>query len=163
MKLYCPLLHLTSPVPNFHSVGIATSPSLYLHVCRALWTIYRTALVPFDRLLRSAFRSRELLTERSKKNLKVSPLSLHPSPAVFTHTSSSKTSTYYVCSGCQSFYEQPLGRIVEKSHQGSAQVNLQFKTHSGPPVSEKCPECNSTLHVSRVFWFAPRRAWFNCS
>ncbi|KAF9779174.1 N2 N2-dimethylguanosine tRNA methyltransferase [Thelephora terrestris] len=67
---------------------------------------------------------------------------------------SSKISTYYVCSGCQSFYGQPLGRVIDKSHEGSGQPILQFKTHGGPPVSERCPECDSTLHLAGPMWSA---------
>ncbi|KAI0065367.1 N2 N2-dimethylguanosine tRNA methyltransferase [Artomyces pyxidatus] len=66
----------------------------------------------------------------------------------------SKTSIHYVCSGCQSFYGQPLGRVVEKvSEKGN--VNSLFKTQTGPPVSEKCPECNSALHVAGPMWSGP--------
>jgi hypothetical protein len=60
----------------------------------------------------------------------------------------SKTAMYYICQGCQSFYEQPLGRIVEKVHERSGNVNLLFKTQAGPPVPQKCTECGSALHVS---------------
>ncbi|THH17819.1 hypothetical protein EW146_g3072 [Bondarzewia mesenterica] len=59
----------------------------------------------------------------------------------------SKTSIYYVCSMCQSFYGQPLGRMVEKVSERNGNVNNLFKTHMGPPVSEECPECNSAMHV----------------
>lgn len=52
-------------------------------------------------------------------------------------------STYYICSGC-------LGRIMEKSRKGSRRANLQFKTHPGPSISEKCPGYNSTLHASHT-------------
>jgi len=45
----------------------------------------------------------------------------------------SKTSVYYVCSGCHSFHEQPVG----------------------PPVSEKCPECGSPLHIAGPMWNGP--------
>lgn len=55
---------------------------------------------------------------------------------------------YYICSVCQSFYEQPLGRVVEKVQEPSGNKNYLFKTHAGPPVTDKCPECDSTLHVS---------------
>jgi tRNA (guanine26-N2/guanine27-N2)-dimethyltransferase len=56
-------------------------------------------------------------------------------------------STFYVCVGCQAFYEQPLGRMVEKVHALSGNPNLLFKTQPGPPVSQKCTECDSPLHV----------------
>jgi tRNA (guanine26-N2/guanine27-N2)-dimethyltransferase len=85
-------------------------------------------------------------------------------------SSASKTSTYYICSGCQAFYDQPLGRMVEKPQGRSGGVNYSFKTHSGPTVPDKCPECRSTLHVgSRVsaglFFFRcsvpPSASWPN--
>ena len=60
----------------------------------------------------------------------------------------SKTSMYYVCTNCQSFYDQPLGRVVEKVSESSGNVNMLFKTHAGPTVADHCPECNSILHVS---------------
>ncbi|KAL0946857.1 hypothetical protein HGRIS_013024 [Hohenbuehelia grisea] len=64
----------------------------------------------------------------------------------------SKTSTYHVCTGCQSFYGQPLGRVMEKVSQPSGNVNYLFKTQSGPPVSDKCPECDSSLHLAGPMW-----------
>ncbi|KAI0054115.1 N2,N2-dimethylguanosine tRNA methyltransferase [Auriscalpium vulgare] len=70
----------------------------------------------------------------------------------------SKTSIYYVCSGCQSFYGQSLGRVVEKVNDRNGNVNPLFKTHPGPPVSEKCPECASPLHANAVagpMWAGP--------
>ncbi|KAL7283462.1 hypothetical protein ACG7TL_002894 [Trametes sanguinea] len=66
----------------------------------------------------------------------------------------SKTAVYHVCSGCQSFYEQPLGRVTEQVSQ-KGNVNLLFKVHTGPPVSERCPECNSVLHVAGPMWSGP--------
>jgi tRNA (guanine26-N2/guanine27-N2)-dimethyltransferase len=54
---------------------------------------------------------------------------------------------YYVCSGCQSFHEQPLGRAVEKKSAKSDAVNLVFKLQSGPPVAPRCGECGSSMHV----------------
>ncbi|KAJ7285794.1 tRNA methyltransferase [Mycena rebaudengoi] len=56
-----------------------------------------------------------------------------------------KTSTYWVCSNCQSFYGQPLARVFEKVHESGA-MSLNVKLQSGPPVGEKCPECDSILH-----------------
>ncbi|KAL5489901.1 TRM1 [Sanghuangporus weigelae] len=67
----------------------------------------------------------------------------------------SKTSTYYVCSGCQAFYEQPLGKIVEKVSEKNGKVNLLFRQRAGPPVGDKCPECDSTLHVAGPMWSGP--------
>jgi len=67
----------------------------------------------------------------------------------------SKTSMYYICSGCQSFYSQPLGKMTENVHETSGNVNYHFKVHSGPAVPNKCPECSQTLHVSGPMWSGP--------
>ncbi|KAH7926309.1 N2,N2-dimethylguanosine tRNA methyltransferase [Leucogyrophana mollusca] len=67
----------------------------------------------------------------------------------------SKTSMYYICTGCQSFYEQPLGKMVEKVHERSGSTNRLFKTQVGPPVPQKCTECSSVLHVSGPMWSGP--------
>ncbi|KAJ3813181.1 N2 N2-dimethylguanosine tRNA methyltransferase [Lentinula lateritia] len=65
-----------------------------------------------------------------------------------------KTSSYFVCTSCQSFYEQPLGRVVEK--QGSGEnVNTIYKTQPGPTVGGKCPECDSGLHIAGPMWSGP--------
>lgn len=66
------------------------------------------------------------------------------------HFVPSKTAMYFVCQGCQAFYEQPLGRTVEKVQERSGNVNIVFKTQAGPPVPQKCTECGSALHVSRT-------------
>ncbi|KAG1878051.1 tRNA methyltransferase [Suillus subalutaceus] len=76
---------------------------------------------------------------------------VHSAPIEVKKTAS-KTAMYYICQGCQSFYEQPLGRTVEKVHERSGNVNLQFKTQAGPPVPQKCTECGSTLHVAGPMW-----------
>ena len=67
----------------------------------------------------------------------------------------SKTSVYYVCSGCQSFHAQPLGKVVEKTTESSSSINLQYKTHAGPPVSPHCEECGGVFHVG---YCQPRKA-----
>jgi len=53
----------------------------------------------------------------------------------------------YICHFCQSHYEQPFGRVVEKI---TAKGNTQetFKFISGPAVGEHCPQCASNLTVS---------------
>ena len=65
----------------------------------------------------------------------------------FNRPTNRKVSTFYICVGCQAYYEQPMGRMVEKVHQPSGNINVLFKTQPGPPVSQKCPECDSALHV----------------
>ncbi|KAF7976714.1 hypothetical protein HWV62_5885 [Athelia sp. TMB] len=56
---------------------------------------------------------------------------------------------------CQASYDQPLGRITTKTHEASGNVNIHFKTHAGPTVPEKCPECHSTLHLAGPMWSGP--------
>ncbi|KAH9856963.1 N2,N2-dimethylguanosine tRNA methyltransferase [Lenzites betulinus] len=78
---------------------------------------------------------------------------VHTSP-IEVKKAFSKTALYHVCSGCQSFYEQPLGRVTEQTS-AKGNVTLNFKVHQGPPVSERCPECNSALHVAGPMWSGP--------
>ncbi|KAG2368617.1 tRNA methyltransferase [Suillus spraguei] len=79
---------------------------------------------------------------------------VHSAPIEVKKTAS-KTAMYYVCQGCQSFYEQPLGRLVEKAHERTGNVNTLFKTQAGPPVPQKCTECGSALHVAGPMWSGP--------
>ncbi|KAJ4487917.1 N2 N2-dimethylguanosine tRNA methyltransferase [Lentinula aciculospora] len=65
-----------------------------------------------------------------------------------------KTSSFFVCTSCQSFYEQPLGRVVEKQGAGET-VNTIYKTQPGPSVGSKCPECESSLHIAGPMWSGP--------
>ncbi|OCH94961.1 N2,N2-dimethylguanosine tRNA methyltransferase [Obba rivulosa] len=67
----------------------------------------------------------------------------------------SKTSTYYICTGCQASYEQPLGRVVERVHEASGNVNLVFKASTGPTAPEKCTECSQSLHLAGPMWSGP--------
>ncbi|KAF8550284.1 N2,N2-dimethylguanosine tRNA methyltransferase [Imleria badia] len=79
---------------------------------------------------------------------------VHAAP-VEVKKSASKTSIYYVCSGCASFHEQKLGRVVERTNEQSGAVNLQYKTASGPPVNSACPECGYTMHLAGPMWSGP--------
>ncbi|KAJ2931359.1 hypothetical protein H1R20_g5737, partial [Candolleomyces eurysporus] len=65
-----------------------------------------------------------------------------------------KTSTIYVCSSCQSFYNQPLGRVMEKKHDKSGHVNHLLKTHQNT-IPAKCEECEGALHVAGPMWNGP--------
>ncbi|KAG6333651.1 hypothetical protein ID866_5438 [Astraeus odoratus] len=67
----------------------------------------------------------------------------------------SKTSMYYICSGCQSFFEQKLGRVIEKVNESTGAKNYQFKTQTGPPVPPECPDCGFSLHLSGPMWSGP--------
>lgn len=42
--------------------------------------------------------------------------------------------------------------MTEKFNDRSGNTNVLFKTHVGPPVPEKCPECESPLHVAGPMW-----------
>ncbi|CAA7271664.1 unnamed protein product [Cyclocybe aegerita] len=66
-----------------------------------------------------------------------------------------KNSTFYICTTCQSHYEQPFGKMHSKTHETSGHTNLIFKTRAGPPVTVKCPECESNLHVGGPMWSGP--------
>jgi tRNA (guanine26-N2/guanine27-N2)-dimethyltransferase len=42
--------------------------------------------------------------------------------------------------------------MTEKVNDRSGNTNVLFKTHVGPPVPERCPECGSPLHVAGPMW-----------
>ncbi|KAF8350673.1 N2 N2-dimethylguanosine tRNA methyltransferase [Amanita rubescens] len=77
------------------------------------------------------------------------------SSAIEVKKALTKASIYYICSSCQSYHEQPLGRVVEKVHEASGNVNHHYKIQAGPTVPEKCPECESTMHLAGPMWSAP--------
>ena len=68
---------------------------------------------------------------------------------LYLSSPNSKNSIFYICTTCQSHYEQPLGKAVTKTNEVSGNINYVFKTQAGPLVSDKCPECASNLHVSQ--------------
>ncbi|KAN0076846.1 tRNA methyltransferase [Tylopilus felleus] len=76
---------------------------------------------------------------------------IHAAP-IEVKKAASKTSIYYVCSGCASFHEQRLGRVVERTNGQSGAVNLQYKTATGPPVNSACPECGYSMHLAGPMW-----------
>jgi len=45
--------------------------------------------------------------------------------------------------------------MIEKVHERSGNVNHSFKTHVGPSIPGRCPECNSSLHVAGPMWSGP--------
>ncbi|KAG8800285.1 RNA methyltransferase tRNA(m5U54)methyltransferase [Serendipita sp. 398] len=67
----------------------------------------------------------------------------------------SQTATYYICTTCQSYYQQPLGRTVEQPSKKGGEPNINYKTHSAPTVPQRCPECDGTLHLAGPMWSAP--------
>ncbi|TCD71872.1 RNA methyltransferase tRNA(m5U54)methyltransferase [Steccherinum ochraceum] len=67
----------------------------------------------------------------------------------------SKTSVYYICTNCQSWYDQPMGKLTETTH-ANGNVNINVKTAVGPTVtSGKCPECTGNLRVAGPMWSGP--------
>ncbi|KAG5635488.1 hypothetical protein H0H81_011074 [Sphagnurus paluster] len=48
----------------------------------------------------------------------------------------------------------PLGRVVEKSS-AAGNINYLFKIQHGLNVTEKCPECDSVLHMAGPMWSGP--------
>ncbi|KAF9052841.1 N2,N2-dimethylguanosine tRNA methyltransferase-domain-containing protein [Panaeolus papilionaceus] len=77
---------------------------------------------------------------------------VHTSP-IEVKKSLTKNSTFYVCQTCQSFHEQPLGKmIVKTSGEAGLNVNLLFKTQAAPSVPEKCLECGSPFHIAGPMW-----------
>ena len=45
--------------------------------------------------------------------------------------------------------------MTERVNDRSGNTATLFKTHVGPPVPEKCPECGSSLHVAGPMWNGP--------
>ena len=45
--------------------------------------------------------------------------------------------------------------MTERVNDRSGNATTLFKTHVGPPVPEKCPECGSSLHVAGPMWNGP--------
>ena len=56
-----------------------------------------------------------------------------------------------MCTSCQAFFEQPLGKVVTKTSETSGHINSIFRTQAGPLIPDKCTECDSILHVSGYF------------
>jgi len=63
-----------------------------------------------------------------------------------------KTSIFFVCTSCQAFFEQPLGKLVTKTSETSGHINSIFRTQAGPLIPDKCTECDSTLHIAGPMW-----------
>jgi len=63
-----------------------------------------------------------------------------------------KTSTFFVCTSCQAFFEQPLGKTVTKTSETSGQITSIFRTQAGPLIPDKCTECDSVLHIAGPMW-----------
>lgn len=65
-----------------------------------------------------------------------------------------KSAIYYVCSGCQDFHEQPIGRCKE-SVQANGGSSLSGKTINGPTAPELCKECHQSFRVAGPMWSGP--------
>ncbi|EJU05611.1 N2-dimethylguanosine tRNA methyltransferase [Dacryopinax primogenitus] len=66
----------------------------------------------------------------------------------------SKTGTIYVCSGCQSWRVQPLGKYVEDPGKGRGN---KWRLAQGPPegMGDRCSECGEKWHVAGPMWIGP--------
>lgn len=134
-------------------LGAPAGPFNNFDLCRALRPIYSTTVVSFNRFLRAVVCEGSDSAYRSQEGCQVRTRALRWSLLfIYVH---SKTSVYFVCSGCQSFYDQPLGRMTERVNDHSGNTTILYKTHVGPTVSEKCPECRSPLHIAGPMWNGP--------
>jgi hypothetical protein len=133
-------------------LGSPAGPSYHLDVGCTLWAVYPTTSVAFNRFLRAIIRESTDGAYRGQESCQVRRQVLDGCYSLIYVCS--QTSVYYVCSGCQSFHGQPLGRVTERTNDRGNPTVL-FKTHVGPPVSEKCPECGSPLHVAGPMWNGP--------
>ncbi|KAG0250337.1 tRNA methyltransferase 1 [Actinomortierella ambigua] len=61
--------------------------------------------------------------------------------------SASKISMAYSCSGCHTYYTNPLGKITQ-----SAKGNIKFGVNIAPPIQEHCDFCGSKFHVGGPMW-----------
>ncbi|CCH44999.1 N(2),N(2)-dimethylguanosine tRNA methyltransferase, mitochondrial [Wickerhamomyces ciferrii] len=62
----------------------------------------------------------------------------------------SKTMISYVCSGCGSHHNQPLGRHTTREN-GTA----KYSQAQGPPVGPTCPYCSFTNHLTGPMYSGP--------
>lgn len=69
----------------------------------------------------------------------------------------SKRSSFFLCSGCHSYFEQPLGKVSEirKSNNGKEHVSVKFSTSTGPTVEQKCPICSFSFQLGGPYWNGP--------
>ena len=123
-------------------------------------TVYPASTQLVHRFLRPSVCPRTYGTRRRQAHLYVSrgmcwswvfPLRVEPEISRLIRSTPAracrKHGLVYVCHFCQAHYEQPFGRVVEKVTAKGAQVE-SFKFISGPPVGEKCPQCDSGMTVS---------------
>ncbi|TFK55045.1 TRM-domain-containing protein [Heliocybe sulcata] len=75
--------------------------------------------------------------------------------AIEVKKAATKTATYYICTRCQSFYEQPLAKLLERVNEKTGNVDVQVKTQAGPAAPERCTECDGVLHVAGPMWSGP--------
>lgn len=127
--------------------GLTARATQRVDFCCQIRTVYRAANISLHRFLCSLIYTRPNLSFRSQEGRNVCGtlfFLLH-----WPLRNNRKTSSYWVCTDCQSFYSHPLCRVTEKIHP-SGPVNLNFKLQAGPPVGDKCPECEGVLHVRRA-------------
>lgn len=65
------------------------------------------------------------------------------------------TGTVYVCNHCQTFHPQRFGRMSQTSKTGKTgetNVNTRYSNAQGPPVGERCSECNNKMFLGGPMW-----------
>jgi tRNA (guanine26-N2/guanine27-N2)-dimethyltransferase len=67
-----------------------------------------------------------------------------------SQTAFAKVGNAYQCSGCSSFWTQPVGEIT-KNEKG----NETFKQTTNLPVSNTCPHCGSNVKLGGPIWLGP--------
>ncbi|XP_062507702.1 tRNA (guanine(26)-N(2))-dimethyltransferase-like isoform X2 [Corticium candelabrum] len=60
--------------------------------------------------------------------------------------SASKLAYVYHCVGCESFYLQPVGKMIGKE---------KYSPGTGPPVGQKCDQCGSLFRIGGPMWKGP--------
>lgn len=68
------------------------------------------------------------------------------SSAAETKMSASKLSYVFQCTGCDSFYWQPVAKTTING------ASIKHKAPIGPPVDRKCPDCGGSFHIGGPFW-----------
>jgi len=128
--------------------GPSTRVTLLVDDSSALWTLHWTHSFSLYWFLCQSLCSYVDWRDRNEKGVIVSKKKcfLHLKKSWFVVQR--KTANYYICSYCQVWYEQPLGKIKIHEQSGGKNVNYHYRQQAGPTVTEKCPECESTLHVS---------------
>ncbi|ODV96678.1 hypothetical protein PACTADRAFT_83992 [Pachysolen tannophilus NRRL Y-2460] len=67
----------------------------------------------------------------------------------------SNTMITYLCSGCGTTYNQPLGKKIINEKATSKQNQYNFKRSQGPPCGSECTYCGYKNHLTGPMWSGP--------